>query len=215
MALFISPLSAAAIMLPVLCMIDLPNLWNYRKNWHSENIIVLLPGAMLGIVIGSLTFRLLDDNLVRILLGVLTLFFSLTYFFQSQPLDKKNPFRILVGVLCGILSGFTSFVAHAGGAPMKFFLLPQRLEKKVFVGTHVIFFFIINQVKIWPYFWLGQFTLENLITSLILSPAVPLGVIIGWKINKVLSIEFFYKICYFLLFFTGIKLIWDGFSHGI
>jgi hypothetical protein len=157
----------------------------------------------------------LDDNLVRILLGVLTVFFSLSYFFQRQPLNENNPFRILLGILCGTLSGFTSFVAHAGGAPLKFFLLPQRLNKKVFVGTHAIFFFIINQIKIWPYFWLGQFTLENLTTSLILSPAVPVGVWIGWRINRVLKIEFFYKICYFLLFITGIKLIWDGLSPGI
>jgi uncharacterized membrane protein YfcA len=215
MAMFISPVAAAAIMLPVLCMIDIPNMWNYRKDCHWANIMLMVPGALLGIIIGALTFQHVDENTVRTLLGILTLFFSLSYFLKRPPLDQRTPYGRLLGLICGSLSGFTSFVAHAGGAPMKFFLLPQGLDKRVFVGTHVMFFFIINQIKIWPYFWLGQFTLENLTTSFILSPAIPLGVWIGWKVNEMLSIETFYKICYVLLFFTGSKLIWDGLAFGI
>jgi len=214
MAMFISPVAAAAIMLPILCMIDLPNVWHYRKDWHWENILLMVPGAFLGIYIGALTFKLLDDSAVKIILGILTLFFSFSYLLNRPRLDQGTIHGRVLGVTCGVFSGFTSFIAHAGGAPMKFFLLPQKLSKRVFVGTHVFFFFIINQVKIWPYFWLGQFTIENLTTSLVLSPAIPIGVLLGWRINKALSIEIFYKICYLLLFFTGIKLIWDGLAPG-
>ena len=116
----------------------------------------------------------------------------------------------LFGAVCGALAGFTSFVAHAGGGPVKMFLLPQRLDKRVFVGTNVYFFFIVNQVKLWPYLWLGQISTDNLNTSLVLMPAVPLGVWIGWKLIKYIDAETFYKICYILLFVAGIKLIYDG-----
>jgi len=176
MAMFISPVAAAAIMLPVLIMIDVPNIWNYRKDWHRGNVAVMVPGAIVGIAIGALTYKHVDDNTVRLLLGVITLVFAFSYFIKRSPLDQGTPRGRALGTACGMLAGFTSFVAHAGGNPMKFYLLPQRLDKRVFVGTHVMFFFIINQVKIWPYLWLGQFSTENLTTSAILSPAIPLGV---------------------------------------
>ncbi len=210
MAVFISPVAAAAIMLPILCAIDLFNIWGYRKEFHRNNLLAVLPGAVIGISIGALTFSHLDDNAIRLMLGGLSLFFALTYFVQQAPVSSETRWGRLFGAVCGALAGFTSFVAHAGGGPVKMFLLPQRLDKRVFVGTNVYFFFIVNQVKIWPYLWLGQFSTDNLNTSLVLMPAVPLGVWIGWKLIKYIDAETFYKICYILLFVAGIKLIYDG-----
>ncbi|MBT6095736.1 MAG: sulfite exporter TauE/SafE family protein [Rhodospirillaceae bacterium] len=214
MAMFISPIAAAAIMLPILCSIDLFNIWGYRKDWHRANVFVMLPGAVIGISIGGLTFNYVDDNAVRLLLGVITLVFACSYFIQRKPATTETRSGKAIGFASGTLAGFTSFVAHAGGGPVKFFLLPQRLEPRVFVGTHVFFFFAVNQIKIWPYLWLGQFSTENLSTSLILLPAVPIGVWLGWKLVKVVKPETFYKICYILLFVAGTKLIYDGLTRG-
>lgn len=210
MAVFISPVAAAAIMLPILCAIDLFNIWGYRKDFHRKNLLAMLPGAVIGISIGALTFSHLDDNAIRLMLGGLSLVFALTYFVQQAPVSSETHWGRLFGAVCGALAGFTSFVAHAGGGPVKMFLLPQRLDKRVFVGTNVYFFFIVNQVKIWPYLWLGQFSTDNLNTSLVLMPAVPLGVWIAWKLIKYIDAETFYKVCYILLFVAGIKLIYDG-----
>jgi uncharacterized membrane protein YfcA len=210
MAVFISPVAAAAIMLPILCAIDLFNIWGYRKDFHRKNLLAMLPGAVIGIGIGALTFSHLDDNAIRLMLGGLSLVFALTYFVQQAPVSSETRWGRLFGAVCAALAGFTSFVAHAGGGPVKMFLLPQRLDKRVFVGTNVYFFFIVNQVKIWPYLWLGQFSTDNLNTSLVLMPAVPLGVWIGWKLIKYIDAETFYKVCYILLFVAGIKLIYDG-----
>ncbi|MBL4690637.1 MAG: sulfite exporter TauE/SafE family protein [Rhodospirillales bacterium] len=146
MAMFISPMAAVAIMLPVLCLIDVSNIWNYRKDWHRGNVAVMVPGALVGIGVGAVTYRHVDENRVRLLLGGLSLIFALSYFIQRSPLDQGSPRGRVLGLACGALSGFTSSVAHAGGAPMKFYILPQRLDKRVFVGTHVMFFFLINQV---------------------------------------------------------------------
>ena len=214
MAMFISPVAAAAIMLPILCLIDLFNLWGYRKDWNRGDVALLLPAAVVGIGIGALTYSYVDDNTVRLLLGGVTIVFATTFFLQgSTDGEGRKPGR-LTGLVCGAISGFTSFVAHAGGAPLKFYLLPQKLPKKVFVGTHVFFFFAVNQIKLWPYFWLGQFSTENLSTSLVLAPAVPVGVLIGWWLVRVVPIEQFYRMIYILLFVAGGKLIWDGLWQG-
>ena len=214
MAMFISPMAAAAIMLPILCFIDLFNLWGYRRDWNRGDVALLLPGAIIGIGIGTMTYSYVDENAVRLLLGVVTIIFAITFFIQSSvDRDGYRPGK-LVGVLCGTVSGFTSFIAHAGGAPLKFFLIPQKLPKKVFVGTHVFFFFAVNQIKIWPYLWLGQFSTENLTTSLVLAPAVPVGVLLGWWLLRVIPLSQFYRIIYILLFVAGAKLIWDGLSKG-
>ena len=214
MAMFISPVAAAAIMLPILCTIDLFNLWNYRRDWHRSNVAVMVPGALVGIGIGALTFKHVDENAIRLLLGVITLIFAFSYFVRRKPTDADTGRGRALGLFCGTLSGFTSFVAHAGGGPVKFFLLPQRLAPRIFVGTHVVFFFIVNQLKIWPYLWLGQFSPANLGTSLLLLPAVPVGVWIGWRLIQVIQPELFYKVCYILLFVAGIKLIHDGLTRG-
>jgi uncharacterized membrane protein YfcA len=214
MAMFISPMAAAAIMLPILCLIDLFNLWGYRKDWNKGDVALLLPGALIGIGIGTLTYSYVDENAVRILLGVVTIIFALTFILQNSKAEDGYKPGKLTGILCGTASGFTSFIAHAGGAPIKFFLLPQKLPIKVFVGTHVFFFFAVNQIKIWPYLWLGQFSTENLSTSLVLAPAVPVGVLLGWWLVKMIPMEHFYRIIYIMLFAAGGKLIWDGLSKG-
>ena len=84
------------------------------------------------------------------------------------------------------------------------------MPKKTFVGTHVFFFFVINQIKIWPYFWLGQFSIQNLKYSLLLVPAIPIGVLLGWWLIKIIAVEDFYRFIYVILLATGVKLVWDG-----
>lgn len=214
MAMFISPVAAAAIMLPILCLMDIANLWGYRNDWNKGDVALMLPGAVIGIGVGALTYNYVDDNAVRILLGVVTIIFAVSLLLQDSANSEGRKPSKLTGVICGTISGFTSFVAHAGGTPVKFFLLPQKLSKKVFVGTHVFFFFVVNQIKIWPYFWLGQFSTENLSTSLVLVPAVPIGVVIGWWLIRVVPMAQFYRIIYILLFVAGGKLIWDGLLGG-
>ena len=112
--------------------------------------------------------------------------------------------------MLGGLSGFTSTVAHAGSPPLQVHLLPQRLEKARHVGTSVIFFTIINYVKLIPYAWLGQLSRGNLATSLVLSPLAPLGIALGVTLNKRLRPEVFYRVCYLVIFASGAKMILDG-----
>ncbi|WP_417432297.1 sulfite exporter TauE/SafE family protein [Kiloniella sp.] len=212
MAMFISPFKAAAIMLPILCCMDALSIWAYRKSFHRKNLTVLVLGALSGIGIGALTYSYVEANDIRILLGLLTLLFGLSYFISNQKERKQTEASSPVGIGCGVIAGFTSFVAHAGGPPVKFFLLRQRLDKTVFVGTNVAFFLIVNQVKLIPYAWMGQFSSENLMLSLLFVPIVPLGIWLGLKLHQLIAPELFYQISYLMMILAGAKLLYDGMS---
>jgi len=111
------------------------------------------------------------------------------------------------------VSGLTSTIAHAGGPPLSIYLLPLRLDKAVMVGTTVVFFAVINLVKLVPYAWLGLFDGRNLATSLALAPLAPVGIWMGVNLMRRIPETVFYRICYAILAVVGVKLLWDGIAR--
>ncbi|MBK8185332.1 MAG: sulfite exporter TauE/SafE family protein [Candidatus Competibacteraceae bacterium] len=212
MALAISPVQAAAIMLPVLCLMDWVGLKPYWRQWDSANIRILLPGGLIGVVAGTLSFGLLSENVIRLLIGALAVLFALTNLSGFAASQKPAAPSVPKGVLWSAVSGFTSFLAHAGGPPVMMFLLPQRLDKTVYVATINLFFLVTNAVKLLPYAGLGQFSAANLVTSLLLVPLVPFGVWLGLWLHRRFDQTWFYRIAQIGLLLTGLQLIYVGTS---
>ena len=213
MTLVIPPAQAAAILLPLLIVFDLFNLVHYRSRFDRKNLSIMLPAAMIGILIGTLTFRFLSDAHIRIMIGGIAVLFVVNYFIgQRRERPKTEPNRIK-GSFWGAVAGFTSFGVHAGGLPVSIYLLPQQLDKTLFVGTTVVFFAIVNYVKLIPYALLGQLNWDNLLTSLILAPIVPIGFWIGINLHKRVNEKLFYILAYIFLFVAGLKLLYEGFSN--
>jgi len=211
MSLAIAPQKAAAILLPLLVVMDFFTVYHYRKNWDKRNLLVLLPSAVLGILLGSQVFRYLSDAIIRLMVGTLAVLFA-AHFFTHFRLAETQKASIPKGAFWGAIAGFTSFGVHAGGPPINIYLLPQKMPKSLFVGTTVIFFTLVNLIKIIPYALLGQLNPENLVVSLILAPLAPLGVWLGLVLHHRVNENLFYKLCYLFLGVTGIKLLWDGFT---
>ncbi|MFC7049147.1 sulfite exporter TauE/SafE family protein [Emcibacter nanhaiensis] len=212
MSLLIDPRQAAAIMLPILCIMDLLALWQFRKIWDTEALKSMIPGALLGIGIGTATFHLMNVDMMRLMVGVMALYFVLNFWYgkvRKRDLVAK-PHNAAKGGFFGMLSGFTSFVAHAGGPPVALYLLPLKLDKTLLVGTSVVFFTVVNYTKLIPYTWLGQLTLGNLTTSLILLPLAPLGIWLGGWLHYHASDRMFYIFFYGVLFVVGLRLTAEG-----
>lgn len=210
-SLAMPPVQAAAIMLPLLIIMDAVAVWSFRGKWSKTNIRMTLPGAIAGIVVGAFTFRYLSDDAIRILIGVVSVLFCLNYWLQPS-IEKKTEPSLLHGSLWGTVAGFTSFGIHAGGPPMSIFLLPQKMEKTQLMGTFAIFFAVVNLVKLIPYTWLGQFDRTNLLTAAVLVPLAPVGVRLGYFLLHRISEQLVYRLCYFFLFVVGGKLLYDGIS---
>lgn len=200
---------AAAILLPILCVMDLAGLWAYRGTYNKVVLRTILAGGVLGVLLGALGFRYFDESLIRILLGAMAVGFVLHRYAYRANLQAAQPSRGK-GFACSVFSGVTSTVAHAGGPPLSVYLLPLRMEKSLMVGTTVVFFAVINVVKLVPYAWLGLFDARNLTTSLALIPLAPVGIWMGVKVMRRIPEALFYRICYAILVVVGTKLLWDG-----
>jgi uncharacterized membrane protein YfcA len=210
MSLTIPPVEAAAILLPILCLMDLFGARAYQGRWDRSNLRSLLPGAFAGIALGTLCFDLLSDQAIRVIVGVIAIGFAVTNWLELAPSRHRVAASPAKGFFWSTTAGFSSFLANAGGPALMIYLLPQRLDKSVFVATTVMFFLVINFAKLVPYGMLGQFSTSNLQASLLLLPLAPLGVALGlWAHGKVKEL-LFYRIAYVLLFVTGARLVFDG-----
>ena len=201
---------AAGMMLPVLLAMDAFAVWTYRKvvDWHI--IRIMLPGAAVGTIIGWLLWALVSDDAVLLFVGVVTLLFILD---AILPLRKKLeglPPSKPWGAFWGGFAGFTSFISHTGGPPFQIYVLPQRLSPAIYAGTTSVFFAIVNTAKLVPYFFLGQLNVHNLQLSAALIPVGIIGVLGGIFLVRRISMKWFYRIAYWLVFLLALKLVWDG-----
>ncbi len=209
MALAVTVPQAAAILMPVLLVMDLLGMAAFRNNVDRRLLKFLLPFGLLGIVIGTLLFKMMDARVVAGIVGGFTLvFLAQRLLFPPKP-DSVPPPK-WVGALLTAASGFTSFVAHAGGPPINAYVIPMRLTPLVFTGTMAFFFFFINIAKWIPYAWLGLLDLRNMTTSLALLPFAPIGVWVGVRIAHRIKPKLFYRLIYAGMLLTGIKLVWDA-----
>jgi len=213
MSLAISPLTAAGIMLPILCLMDLFGLWAYRGRWDKEKMPVMLTGAVIGVTLGGLAFGHLSERTIRLLVGVIAVTFAVSNWLGIAVRQRSAKSSQQKGIFwCG-LAGFTSTLAHAGGPPFMVYVLPLKMDKTVLVATSVIVFTVINYVKLVPYTLLGQLNSSNLATSLALAPLAPLGIWLGVWLHHRVKEKLFYRVSYVLLFTMGLKLIYDGLWH--
>jgi len=207
-ALVISPVRAAAIMLPLLIVQDAVSVWAYWKKWDWGNLSVLFPGAVIGILLGYLLAAEVSEGAFTLALGVISLGFALRQLLRPRPTTGR-PSKI-TGWFWGAAAGFTSMIANAGGPPFQIYVMPQMLPRDVFVGTGVLFFAVVNLAKLLPFFMLGQFTPQNLATSAALLPVAILSTWAGVLLVRRIRSDRFYTLVYILLVLVGLKLSWDG-----
>jgi hypothetical protein len=212
-ALMVPVPQAAAILMPVLLVMDLLGLQAFRGHYDKALLRFMLPFGLLGVLLGLLSFRVLDPRLVAGVVGVFTLGFLAQRLIWPPRPDRKPAPRWLGGLLVAC-SGFTSFIAHAGGPPLSAYAIPLKLRPLVFTATSSFFFFVINLSKWGPYATLGLIDMTNMATSLALLPLAPIGVWVGVRIAHRIEPTLFYRLVYAGMFVTGLKLVWDGFLAG-
>ncbi len=210
MAIAVPVPQAAAILMPLLLVMDLLGIAAYRRDADWRLFRFLLPAGLVGTLLGLLLFKWLDAHLVAGLVGVFTLTFLAQRLLWPPRPDRPTPPRWL-GRALTVTSGFTSFIAHAGGPPINAYVMSLRLPPVAYTATMAYFFFVINLSKWGPYAYLGLIDLTNMATSLVLMPLAPLGVWVGVRVARRISPLWFYRFLTWGMLLTGLKLVYDGF----
>lgn len=214
LALVIDPRLALGFMLPLLMLIDVATLRPYWGKWSWPDAKLIVLGSLPGMGLGVALYAVANADVFRFLIGTMAVVF-VGFRIATVRGWVRAPSRPVgpgAGLLAGTVTGFTSFVSHAGGPPVAIYLLSQGLGKTAFQATTVLVFWAVNITKVVPYAMLGIFTAETLWANVLLAPAALAGAWAGVKAHRLVPERVFFGITYILLTITGTKLIWDAVS---
>ncbi|MER5946835.1 sulfite exporter TauE/SafE family protein [Streptomyces sp. NPDC001904] len=190
LAVFAAILPARAstgVLLPILIFGDVLAVLTYRRHAHWPTLWRLFPAVAGGVVVGTAFLAFAGDGLVRGSIGVILLVMAGVTVWRRRrteaPGAERNPTRaarVKAGSY-GVLGGFTTMVANAGGPVMSMYLLSAGFKKLGFLGTSAWFFLIVNSAKV-P-FSVGLGLIDG--RSLLLDAALVAFVVPGALIGKV------------------------------
>jgi uncharacterized protein len=207
-----SPVVAAGLLLPILITSDWYGLWMYRKNYDLRLIKLMVATSIIGILIGWAAASHTNDNIVKLIVGLIGLFYFVDALLKSKRVIAPATENLPRATFWGGIAGFTSFVAHAGGPPYQMYVLPLKLDKMTYAGTTTIVFAIINLLKLPPYWQLGQINLVSLEICAWLTPIALIGAFAGYHLTKILPEKMFFRLVEVALFLLSFKLLYDGLS---
>jgi uncharacterized protein len=212
LALVMDPISAAIVVAPLVAFMDLFALRAFPPStWSRPDLRWLAPGLVAGLALGWLFFARVDPRIVVLVIALTTLAFTIRWFLRSR-LAPPAPHGVLPGraVALATMSGFTTFIAHAGGPPIAMYLLARGLDKAVYAGTTIAIFMLGNFLKLGPFLSLGLDRPQALAAALAFAPVVPLGVRAGKALHDRMDQQRLFFWCHMLLLAAGGKLLWDA-----
>jgi uncharacterized protein len=212
LSLVMDPIEAAIAVAPLVLFMDLFAVRAFPPStWSKPDLGWLSAGLLVGLFLGWVFFTRVDPRYVVLAIALTTLAFTLRWFLRARtappPPHGVEPARA-VGL--ATISGFTTFIAHAGGPPVAMYLLGRNLDKAVYAGTTVAVFMLGNVIKVFPFIQLGLDRPLALAAALAFAPVAPLGIWVGKALHDRLDQNKLYVWCYALLLAAGLKLLWDA-----
>jgi uncharacterized membrane protein YfcA len=203
------PAFAIGFILPLLIIADLASVWHYRRNWELSNLKFLLPGVILGVLVGVQLIHKFSPRQLNVAIGVISMGFVLFQLAKEKIFAAEGKFapNHTIGVPCGIVAGITSTFANGAGPVISMFLIPQNLPKKIYVGTNALIFCYINWIKLLIFLPKGIVTAQTLRYGAAFIPVIPIGVALGVWLNRRVPERWFIRLVYLFTFLTGLHLV--------
>ncbi|MGW1498701.1 sulfite exporter TauE/SafE family protein [Streptomyces mirabilis] len=201
LAIFAAVLPARAstgVLLPLLIVGDVLAVLTYRRHAHWPTLWRLFPAVAAGVVFGTLFLVWADDGMVRTSIGaILLLMAAVTMWRRRAAAQDEEPDSISTRAgrvkarSYGVLGGFTTMVANAGGPVMSMYLLSAGFRKLGFLGTSAFFFLIVNVSKVPFSVGLGLIDWHSLLLDAALAIFVVPGAFLGkWAVHRINQILF-------------------------
>jgi uncharacterized membrane protein YfcA len=210
MAILVVPLIAMVFpakesvgaLLPMLIVGDILAVIYYRQHAQWGQLVRLVPGVAAGIMLGAMFLARLDNESMRLFLGVFVLLLlvieGITRYLNLNEFKRLRAVAILVG----IMAGFGTTVGNAAGPIMGIYLVMMGLDKKQLMGTGAWFFLIVNTSKLPIFIYHEMIGIDTLQFFAYMLPFVILGTFFGRRLLKVLSQKVFNIL---VLLFAGVS----------
>jgi uncharacterized membrane protein YfcA len=221
-ALFAAVLPArqsTGVLLVLLMVGDLFAIWSYRRHADWQVLRRLVPTVVLGLLVGTAFLAVTGDAAVRRVIGAILLaLLALTVARRGvarRPGTAQRPDaaptpawrRRTASGTYGVLAGFTTMVANAGGPVMSMYFLASRLPVVTFLGTAAWFFFAVNLTKVPFSLGLGLITPGSLLVDVALLPAVVAGALLGRRVVRHISQAVFDRLVVVLTAVAAVYLL--------
>lgn len=211
MSIFMAPTMAAGLLLPLYILADTYAIYLFRKAFSVKNLKIMLPGAVVGVLAAFFSVSVVPGDAIKLLVAGIGFYYLINSVRNRMSGVERQPKQAGVppGLFWGTLAGFTSYISHAGGPPFQAYVLPQKLDKMVYLGTTTIFFAVVNLMKLPPYIVAGQITWESLPDAMWLAPCTLLGAWSGARIARVLPQKVFFILVELALAAVSLKLVYE------
>jgi uncharacterized protein len=209
LSLVISPVTAAGLLLPIYVVSDLFGIYAYRHRFDRRVLLIMMAGMTVGVGVGWATASITSERLVTAMVGIIGIAFATSRILRRGPVAPR-PARIGPGVFWGAMTGFTSFVSHAGAPPYQVYVLPLNLPKAVFAGTSTLAFAYVNVIKLVPYWALGQLSPANLSVAVWLAGPAAVAVFAGVRLVRIVPEALFFRIVTWALMLISVRLLWQA-----
>ena len=214
LALVVGPIAAAGVIFPILVVQDFIAVAMYRRTFNRGILTTMIPGAAVGVLLAFAFASILPAWSVEIVLGVVSLLFALQQLKRRLATPQaRRPIQggtRLLGIMSGIGSGFTSAIAHAGTPPFQFYVMPKGLDRDMYVGTSVLFFAATNVMKAPAFIALGQLSVAQLKTTLILLPLAVASSWAGVRLVQMIDVRKFNAVISIILLGVSVTLVCQG-----
>ena len=181
MALAVPAKESTGLLLGILILADIFAIIYHRRNAKWFHVFRLLPAAFAGIVTGYFILKLVNDQQLKPIIGIIVLLMLGVNYWRIKNKDEtaQIPTPLWLAVWLGFMAGVTTMMANAAGPVMIIYLIAMRLPKIEFVGTSAWFFFIINWLKVPFSANLKLMTTESVKLNFMMLPFIFIGAITG------------------------------------
>jgi uncharacterized membrane protein YfcA len=184
--------ASTGVMLPIMIFADLFGAYYYHQHTDWIHLKRLIPFALLGIVLGTLTGHAVNDTVFTYSMVAIIFLSLIIMIWREQRKHAQVPNSLWFIATIGIAGGFTTMVGNLAGPIMALYLLSMRLPKNQFIGTAACFFLVINLLKLPFHIFVWEtITWDTFVVDLILIPAIAMGALLGvYLVKKIRDSDF-------------------------
>ena len=208
MALAFETKASTGLVVPLFIVGDIFAVIYYNRHTQWKYIVRFLPWMMVGVLIGSIIGKDLNEATFKIGMAIVILGSVIMMFWWDRRKSKIVPTHWAFAGLMGLLAGITTMIGNLAGSFANIFFLAMRLPKNEFIGTAAWLFFIINIFKLPFHIWSWEtITAETLLFDLKLVPAIVIGLFAGVRLVKIIKDDFYRKMILILTALGAIVIL--------